>query len=286
MNAAALPTGRGPSAERPPTSVAARVGAAVGSPLVSLATMIALWYVLIALANFNTLVTKNPFDVVQYLVTGSDAAANRLVIGRQLGTTLRDASFGYVTGTIVATAVACLFVMFRGLEQTLMPVVMVLRTAPIVAMTPLITLLFGNGLPTVFVIGTIIVFFPSLVNVVFGLRSAPPESIDLMVSYGASRWDVLRKVQLPSALPAFFASARIAVPSAIIGALVAEWLATGQGMGYQMLISSTTFDYAGLWTSVVVLTVVSIVIYGVVGIIESVVLGRFMPAANTDEGIV
>ena len=283
MSAAPCAPARVPMADRPAASTAARLGAAIASPVVSLATMIALWYVLIALANFNTLVTKNPFDVVQYLVTGADAAANRLVLGRQLVTTLRDASLGYVTGTIIATAVACLFVMFRGLEQTLMPVVMVLRTAPIVAMTPLITLLFGNGLPTVFVIGTIIVFFPSLVNVVFGLRSASPEAIDLMASYGASRWEVLRMVQLPSALPAFFASARIAVPSDIIGALVAEWLATGQGMGYQMLISSATFDYAGLWTSVVVLTVVSIVIYGFVGVIETLVLGRVMPTATSDE---
>jgi len=260
-----------------------RLLSGLGSALVSLATVVALWYLLIAAAHGNALVTKDPVDVFRYLFTGPDAGSHLHTIGAQLRVTLRDAAVGYLVGTAVAVVVACLFVLVRSVEQTFMPMIMVMRTTPVVAMAPLLTLLFGHGLLTVTVICTVIVFFPTLVNMTFGLRSAPPESLDLMDSYGAGRLMTLRKVRLPSALPAFFASAHIAVPSAMIGALVAEWLATGNGMGYQMLISTTTFDYAGLWTSVVVLTVVTVAIYSLVGIVESAVVGRVMPVQKSNE---
>jgi ABC-type nitrate/sulfonate/bicarbonate transport system permease component len=96
----------------------------------------------------------------------------------------------------------------RGIEQAFMPVAMLLCSVPLVAMTPLIMLIFGRELSGVAVIGGIVVFFPALVNLVFGLRSAPRPSIDLVTAYGGSKVTVLRKVAVPTALPAFFASAR------------------------------------------------------------------------------
>lgn len=116
-----------------------------------------------------------------------------------------------------------------------------------------------------------VVFFPSLVNTVFGLRSAPPHAVDLCRAYGASTWTTLRTVSLPSALPAVFASARIAVPSAVIGALLAEWLATGRGLGYQMLQDTSAFGYDDLWASAVVLCLASVALYALVGVVEAAV---------------
>ena len=120
-----------------------------------------------------------------------------------------------------------------------MPIAMVLRSVPLVAMTPLIVLVFGRGLMAVTVIAGIVTFFPTLVNVTLALRATPQESIDLCRAYGASPRHTLRKVQVPSALPALFASLRIAAPLALVGALLAEWLATGQGLGYLIQTSMT-----------------------------------------------
>ncbi|MDX6208209.1 MAG: hypothetical protein QOE24_600, partial [Frankiales bacterium] len=117
-----------------------------------------------------------------------------------------------------------------------------------------------------------------LVIMVFGLRSAPRQAADLCRAYGASPWMTLRKVALPSALPSLFASARIAVPGALIGSLLAEWLATGKGLGAQMLSDGATFLYDDLWASVVVITVTSVLIYAAVGVLETAVLARFGPA--------
>ena len=146
-----------------------------------------------------------------------------------------DAGVGFVVGLAVAFVVAVLFVLSQTIEAAFLPIAMVIRSVPLVAMTPVITLVFGRGLLGTTVVSGIVVFFPSLVIMVFGLRSAPRQAADLCRAYGGSPFMTLRKVAVPSALPSIFASARIAVPGALIGALLAEWLATGKGLGAQML---------------------------------------------------
>ncbi|CAO5164269.1 NitT/TauT family transport system permease protein [Frankia sp. AiPs1] len=260
------------------TVVLARVGRMMLTVLASAAVIVGLWYAFIAVFDLNSLVAKDPQAVWDYLFTARRAPASRKAIMDGLWHTLGDAGLGYLFGTVAAIVVAVTFVLFRPVERALMPVAMMLRSVPLVAMIPLLTLVFGRGLVAVGVIAGIIVFFPSLVNLVFGLRSGPPAAADLVHAYGGGPVMVLRKVSLPSALPALFVSARIAVPGAIIGALLAEWLATGQGLGYYMQRAQQTFNYGGVWASVVVITVASIVLYAVVGFLEAVVLARYGPS--------
>ena len=148
-------------------------------------------------------------------------------------------------------------------------------------MTPLIALVFGQGIWSVTVIAGIVTFFPTLVNVVVGLRSAPSQSIDVVLRLRRRLWTIIRKVALPAALPSLFASARIAAPLALLGAVLAEWLATGKGLGALMLNSTTTSRYDTLWAAVVVITVVSVLVYGVISLIESAVLSLFGQTAST-----
>lgn len=251
---------------------------ALGSIAVSLVVIIALWYAFIKAFGLNPLVAKDPHAVWKYLVSDSSAPANRKKIESNLWRTLADAGLGYVAGTITATVCAIAFVLSRTLERSLMPIALVLRIMPLVALTPLLTLVFGRGYVATTVIAGIVVFFPSLINMVFGLRSAPQAATDLCIAYGAGPYTTLRKVAIPSSLPAFFTSARLAVPGAIIGALLAEWLATGKGLGYLMLQAGTTFDYNAVWAAVVIITTVSVIAFAFVGIIETAVLARYGPA--------
>jgi ABC-type nitrate/sulfonate/bicarbonate transport system permease component len=262
-------------------AVAAWAGRVLLSTFASAVVAIGLWYAFIEVFNLDPLVAKDPRAVYDYLFTVSDAAANRDVVFGALWHTLGDAVAGYVAGMIAAIVAAVASVLYRPVEQSLMPVAMMLRSVPLVAMTPLLTLVFGRGLPAVVVIIGIVVFFPSLVNLVAGMRSAPVAATDLVFAYGGGPFTVLRKVALPSALPAFFASARIAVPGAVIGALLAEWLATGKGLGYLMQNAQQTFDYGGVWAAVVVVTAASVAIYAVVGCVEMLVLARYHPAAKS-----
>jgi ABC-type nitrate/sulfonate/bicarbonate transport system permease component len=156
-----------------------------------------------------------------------------------------------------------------------MPIAMVLRSVPLVAMTPLIALVFGRGLMGVTVIAGIVTFFPTLVNVTLALRAAPQSAMDLCQAYGAGRVKTLFKVQLPSALPALFASLRIAAPLALIGALLAEWLATGRGLGYLMLQSETLSNYSQLWAATALVTAFSFILYTAISAVEKRALARF-----------
>jgi len=244
----------------------------VGPLVPSVVIVVAAWWLALEAFGISPLVGKRPPQVWEYLTSSQE---HRDAVFGALGITIRDAATGFVSGMVAASVVAVLFVLFRTVEQTFMPVAMLLRSVPLVVMTPLITLIFGRELLGVAVIGGIVVFFPALVNIAFGLRSASPQATDLIMAYGGTRMTVLRKVAVPTAMPSLFASARISVPASIIGALIAEWLATGQGIGAEILRAIGGFRYDEVWADIVVVTGVSILAYAAVGVVEALVLARY-----------
>lgn len=164
-----------------------------------------------------------------------------------------------------------------------MPLALLLRSVPLVAIAPVIILITGRGTAaSVAVIGSIVVLFPALASILFGLSRASPQSLDLVHVYGGGRFAQLRKVNIPGALPSLFAAARVSVPGAVTGALLAEWLSTGTGIGgmIQKFTAQARFD--DLWASVAVITLVTLVLYNLVQIVENVILAR-MGMATTVE---
>ncbi len=256
-------------------AISLRVGRSLATTLLSLGVALLLWAGIIKVLNLNPYFAKNPVDVYDLLFRGPLAAAQRSLLVSASITTLRDAALGFGCGTAVAIAVAVGVVLRRGFAQTVMPVAIALRSVPLVAMTPLLTLIFGQGLVTVALISGIVTFFPSLVNIVAGLRSVTPQTYDLFRAYGARERTVLLRLQAPYAVPSLFTAARIAAPGALLGAILAEWLATGQGLGYIMVTSSSESRYATLWATIAIITVVSVVIYNLVSIFERAIAERF-----------
>lgn len=243
------------------------------------AVIIALWWGFLILADISPFVGKSPLAVLEYLFTGPDAAENRAVIVEGLGITARDAVIGYVAGLGGATLVAVLFAVLPEAATTFMPVAMVLRTFPLVALTPLIVLAFGRGPLGLAAIGFIVVFFAALVTISFGIASAPREAADMVTVFGGRRWARVRKVGLPSAVPAFFTAARIAIPQALSAALIAEWLITGSGSGSQLMQAAGTSQFTTLWSVAVVLVAVTTVVYTVVSALEEIMLAHFRYSA-------
>lgn len=252
-----------------------RVSSTLLSIGVSLALVLGAWVAFIEYFSVNPMVARSPSDVWSYLVTHAEASAHRAHVWDGLRITLVDAGFGLVAGLIAASVTAMLFVLSSTVERAFLPVAMIVRSVPLIAMTPVLTLIFGRELLATTVLCGIVVFFPALVNIVFGLRSAPAQASDLVKAYGGSTWTTMRKVMIPAALPSFFTSARISAPGAIVGALLAEWLATGKGLGYQMLHDVSAFESDDLWSCVVAITLASLLIYSLIGIMEAFVLARF-----------
>ncbi len=240
----------------------------------TLVGVLALWVGVLAVFNISPLIAKGPVDVWNYLFTVPAAEANRELMFGNLAVTLGHSVIGFVSGLVIAILGASLFQLNKGAEHALMPVAMLLRSVPLIAMAPVIIMIFGRDIATVAVIGGIVVLFPALVNISFGLKSASAQMNDLVEVYGGGAWAKLRKVAMPSSLPAFFAAVRISVPGAITGALLAEWLAVGGGIGGSIAGYIPQAQFSALWTSVVLVTAVSLILYNVIQIVEDVVLAR------------
>ncbi len=248
--------------------------------LLTILAVLGLWVGILVIFNINPMIAKGPVDVWNWMFTVPAAEANRAMLWDNLLVTLGDAAIGFIAGLVAALLLAMLFQLSKGVENALMPVAMLLRSVPLVAMAPVIILIFGRDLWSVAVIGGIVVLFPALVNISFGLKSAPTQMNDLVSVYGGGSWAKLTKIAIPSSLPAFFAAVRISVPGAITGALLAEWLATGGGIGGSIGGFIPQAQFTALWASVVAVTATALVLYNLIQIVEDVVLARMAMKAQ------
>jgi sulfonate transport system permease protein len=244
---------------------------------INLAVVIGGWALFIGIAGLNPFFAKGPADVWSYLFTEPEASANRALIFGGLAVTMSNAGLGFIAGLTGGTLAAIAFVLRPSLERAVMPVAITLRSIPILATAPLIILLLGRTLTATTVIIGILSFFPTMINVMVGMRLTRVALVEVLLTLNASRWTVLWRAELPSALPAVMASARIAVPASILGAVVIEWLITGVGMGNAILSGVYNADYTVLWAVAAVLTLVSMAAYGLIALAERAVLRRFAP---------
>lgn len=249
----------------------------IANTLLSLAVVLVLWVFALWAFDVTPYIGKGPLDVFNWLFMVESAAENQALVAQALGETMLDAGIGFAFGLFFATLVSVLFTLFKSVEQALMPIAMLLRSVPLIAMAPILILIFGREQVTVAVMGAIVVLFPALVNIVFGLRSASAATLDVAAVYGANKLAALRYVAFPSSLPSFFAAVKISVPGAITGALLVEWLATGQGIGYGIISAVGRAKTNEVWAYVVVITLVSIVLYNLIGLLETYVMKRFSP---------
>jgi ABC-type proline/glycine betaine transport system permease subunit len=164
---------------------------------------------------------------------------------------------GYLAGLLAGAGLAILFILLPSAASVAMPVAIALRSVPIVTTAPLVVLLLGRGATSTIVLVAIMVFFPTFVACLHGLRQAPGQILDVFDSYAAGRVTQLVRVRIPAMLPAFFAAARMAVPASVLAVTVVEWLGTGRGIGSLMAMSASLSDYDMLWSAVVIVSVLS-----------------------------
>ncbi|WP_426322971.1 ABC transporter permease [Microbacterium sp. E-13] len=272
---AAMPLEATPHTAKRVTAMSRAVGRSLLNALLTLVIVLALWWAVVNLTGISPYVAKGPADVWEFFFTSPEAAQNRAEMMPLLAQTLADAAIGFVVGMLVAIVLALAFSLSRSVEMGVMPLALLLRSVPLVAIAPVIILITGRGTPaSVAVIGSIVVLFPALASIMFGLSRASKESLDLVHVYGGGRATQLRKVNVPGALPSLFAAARVSVPGAVTGALLAEWLSTGQGIGGMIQKFSASARFDELWASVALITIVTLLLYNVVQVAENIVLAR------------
>lgn len=251
-----------------------RLGNSVGLPVMSVALILVLWAGALKAFNLSSYVAKGPIDVWNYLFVGPMASSNRAPIFSALWTTLRDAGFGLIAGTFIGVVLAFTVVLFPRVQGYVLGWGITLRVLPLAAVAPLIGAIFGRGIIAAIIVCTMISFFPTFVLMVGGLNSATAGSIALIRSYGGGRWKTMRKVRIPSSVSSLFASLKIATPAALTGALVAEWTVTGNGLGAVIIVAANESLFGLIWSSVVIVAVLSTLLYSLAGLLERLIAAR------------
>jgi sulfonate transport system permease protein len=236
--------------------------------LASIAVVLGAWVGYLAVTDLPSTFAKGPADVWRYLLTAPAAGQHRTMFLDALAITVPRAVVGLVIGLLLAFVLATVLSLSRSLSSALLPVALVSQSMPLVALTPLLVIVLGRGNLTVFAITASVTFFPSFVTVAQGLRSTPSAAVDVLRVYNASSWVVLWKVAAPGALPHLIESARLAIPRALLGVILAEYLALGTGVGSLILQARGRLEFSLLWSVAVVVTLLSVLAYAGVGVVE------------------
>jgi len=216
-------------------------------------------------------------QVPAYLLPPPSAVATRLVadfhgILLHTLTTAGEILLGFGLAIVVSIPMAALLAQSRSAERVLHPILVLSQTVPKVAVAPLLVVWFGFGLTPKILIAFTMCFFPIVVDTLTGFKSAPAQLRWLALSTGATRWQAFVHFQVPAALPHIFSGVKVASTLAIVGAVVGEFVAADRGLGYQLIVANGALDVTLSFTILVVLSVMGVLLYGLVDLIERLVL--------------
>jgi NitT/TauT family transport system permease protein len=183
--------------------------------------------------------------------------------------TTQEALIGFGAGVLIAWILGTLIGLFRRFSLAVYPPVVAFQIMPRVALAPVFLTWFGFGITSKIVMAATICFFPVLVNTILGMQGVSRDARALMRSLGASKWEEYRKLLLPASLPAIFASLKVAIALALIGAIVAEFLGASEGMGVLLREFSFQLRIAESFAVLVALSLLGLLLYGLAALLES-----------------
>ncbi len=242
-------------------------------PVVGGASLLFLWWALVAYFQVRPFIAPSPVVVAITLYQKFGMLMDNLL------PTAIEAVCGFILGNFVAITIATVFVHRKTLEQAFFPIAVLINSIPVVAKAPILVLLLGNGLAPKITIAAIVVFFPTLVNMVRGLEAVSPQAMELMHVLSATRWEIFSKLRLPTSLPYLFSALKIAASTAVVGAIVGEWIGSQIGIGALIIQSTYNFDSAMLYATVLCGSCFSVLFFLTIRGIERLVV-RWQPGVS------
>ncbi|MDR2984283.1 MAG: ABC transporter permease [Nocardiopsaceae bacterium] len=255
----------GPS---PPEPAAARRvwsrASRYGPPVLLILAGIGLWELIVGLAHVPEYLLPAPSEIAVDMKTDWPVLEPALLV------TLREIVLGFAIAAAAGVGLAVLLHLFPVVRRAVYPLLIGSQTVPIIVLAPILVILLGYGILPKLVIVALICFFPIVVNGIDGLRSVDDELITMMRTLDGSRWAILRRVEIPAALPSIFSGMRIAATFASIGAVFGEWSGSNQGLGYVMLAATPNLLTARIFAAIVCLTAIALVLFGAVSLLERI----------------
>ncbi|MER8462459.1 ABC transporter permease [Mesorhizobium sp. M1409] len=235
---------------------------AIALPVLGAASLLVTWQYLLPLLGVPAYIVPTPTAISGVF------QKNFALLIDNLRPTLIEALAGFVIGNLAAVLLAVVFVHNRILQAAYFPIVLFFNTIPILALSPIIILIFGLGMTPKIVIAAVICFFPTLVNMIRGLDSASDNEHELFRVLSATRWEIFWDLRLPRALPMLFSSLRIASATAVIGAIVGEWIGSDKGLGALIIQASFNYQSDRLYAAIVLSSCLSIALFCAVVMVE------------------
>jgi NitT/TauT family transport system permease protein len=233
-------------------------------PLISMVLALLAWEALSRLSGLPVFILPPPLLVWERFVhTLADGS-----LLRHTTVTLTEVLLGLLAGTTFATLIGYVLAKSRRFEQLLSPFLVASQAVPIVAIAPLLVIWFGPGMFSKVLICGLIVFFPVLVNTVVGLRAVPHALDELMHSLRATRWQRLRYLEIPAALPIFLGGLRIGATLSVIGGVVGEVIGADSGLGFLINVARGQYDTPLVFVAVFTLIALALSLYGIVILLE------------------
>jgi len=231
------------------------------------------WQAFVELWKIPPYIVPSPVRVAQTLV------GDRALLLGSLGVTMEIALTALALAILIGVAIALLFVQSRWIEMSLFPYAILLQVTPIVAIAPLIIIWVRDTRVALILCATVVAIFPVISNTTLGLRSVDPGLLNLFRLSRATRWQTLWRLRVPSALPYFFGGLRIASGLALIGAVVAEFVAgtggQGAGLAYQILLAGIQLNIPRLFAALVLIAVAGVAMFAATVALSRIALARW-----------
>ena len=227
------------------------------------------WEALVRAGGVDPLLLPAPTDVLQSLWD------DRSLLAPDLWTTTYEVVLGLAAATVAGAALGVAMHLSPALRRALRPLVIGSQAVPVPVIAPLVILVLGFGLAPKVLLVALVCFFPITVNLADGLRGADPDARRLLRSFDATRWQSLRFVEAPSALPSAFTGLKVAAAVAVIGAVFAEWAGSDARLGHALLTANGQLETARAFAATFLLFTLAVALYGAFALLERrVVKGR------------
>lgn len=230
------------------------------------------WWIVVKVFPIPQYILPSPESVVAASFEGEIPWLSHALV------TMIEIVGGFLIAAVVGVLLGTLIAWSRVLERALIPFLVFVNTLPKVAIAPLFLLWFGYGVIPNTMIAALIGFFPVVINTAVGLSQTSQDMIDLGRIFGATSWRMFRKIRIPEALPYILSALKVSASTCVIGAIVAEFIASQRGLGYVIINAQTTLNTPTAFAALLWISVIGLVTYGVVSL-----LGRWLaPWAEGD----
>ncbi|SFT90616.1 ABC transporter permease [Sedimentitalea nanhaiensis] len=217
-----------------------------------------IWQALVWITGVPHFILPSPWRVTQA------AWDNRMLIAENAVVTATEVGLGLLIGTILGAVTAIQLAASQRMHRLVMPLLVFTQAVPVFALAPILTLWFGYGIASKVTMAVLIIYFPVTSAYYDGLTQVPRDILDMARTMDSTKWQVMRRIRIPHALPSLGTGLKLAAVYAPIGAVIGEWVGASKGLGYLMLLANGRAKTDLMFASLITLALMTIALYAAV----------------------